>query len=274
MPNPSRLLGRSHLTLEPRKSDSEETLLIAHVHIMKTAGQTVCDILRNSFGHNHCDLRCGDLATVADVTFAKQFYPNLQSLGGHSIRPWSELSEIPNLRFFTFLRDPIERCLSHYQFDLQRNGRNIDFLEWLPRNANYQTKILGRSDDASTAIDVLETRIGCVGFVEDFDRSLKLLQRWSGHQLDLTYRSRNRAKTNSVKQAVLANPEYVSALHEANRSDQEVYRYSRDIIYPRLVAEFDSDGDLETPARSTIPFWPSAKRNLLYKPWAKMLRRA
>ena len=241
---------------------------------MKTAGQTVCDILRNSFGHNHCDLRCGDLATRADIAFARQFYPNLQSLGGHSIRPWSDLREIPELRFFAFLRDPVERCLSHFQFDVQRNGHRIDFLEWLPQNANYQTKILSRSDNASTAIDVLKARVGCIGFVEDFDRSLTLLQRWSGHQLDLSYQSRNRAKGNSVKQAVLANPEHVTALHESNRADQEVYRYARDVIYPALLAKHDAVGDLETPSRSIIPFWPSAKRNLLYKPLSKMLRRA
>ena len=44
--------------------------MLAHVHIMKTAGQTICDILRRSLGGRHCDLRCGDLATLSDIQFA------------------------------------------------------------------------------------------------------------------------------------------------------------------------------------------------------------
>lgn len=253
----------------PRFS-STQTEMLAHVHIMKTAGQTVCDILRQSLGADHCDLRAGELASVADVDFARKFYPNLRSIAGHSIRPWSELAEIPGLRFFTFLREPVARCLSHYQFDRTRNANEMEFLPWLESKANYQTRVLSGSQSAEKAVQILEQRVGFVGLVEDFDRSLSLLRSWSGYELNLHYRSRNVARSSSIKDQVLAHPENVEALQAYNTADMVVYEYVRTEVYPRMN-ELYSAAPCGARARTTIPmWWPIAKRGFLYKPAAQV----
>lgn len=245
--------------------------MLAHIHIMKTAGQTVCDILRSSFGANHCDLRCGDLATLDDVNFARRFYPNLQSIAGHSIRPRGDLLEVPSIRFFTFLREPSARCLSHYQFELNRNKRNFDFRAWLEQNADYQTRILSKSRDPNRAIEVLEQRVGFVGLVEDFDRSLSLLRAWGGLYSGVDYKSRNIASDRAVKQQILADPELVQAMHESNQADRMVYEHVANSIYPKMIEQYSDSAVGEE--RSANQLWPATKRVLLYKPLAKTRQR-
>jgi len=53
--------------------------MLAHVHIMKTAGQTFRGILRQSFPGRHCDLMAGHRpATASDIRWARHFYPGLK----------------------------------------------------------------------------------------------------------------------------------------------------------------------------------------------------
>ena len=245
--------------------------MLAHIHIMKTAGQTVCDILRHSFGADHCDLRCGDMAKLDDVDFARRFYPNLKSIAGHSIRPRGDLLEVPSIRFFTFLREPIARCLSHYQFELNRNNRTVDFRNWLEQNADYQTRILSNSRDPQKAIDVLEQRIGFVGLVEDFDRSLELLRAWAGLCSVSQYTSRNIASDKSVKETILADPELVQAMRDAHQADRIVYDHVVNSLYPKMIERYSDVVLAERDPANQI--WPTAKRALLYKPLAKSRQR-
>lgn len=275
-----RLTSKSHptsnnLLLDYRRPSFYPPAMFAHIHIMKTAGQTVCDILRKSFGPNHCDLRAGDLATLADLQFARRFYPNLQSLAGHAIRPRGDLLLVPEIQFFTFLREPIARCLSHYQFERQRNGNEIDFLPWLQRNANYQTRILSGTDDPDLAITVLQEHVGFVGLLAEFEASLRMLNAWTSNRLDLNYDSRNIATDGSIKKRILANPEYVAALNEENVADQKLYEFVTQSVWPEQLARYqpsDEEADGDTP-RLLPMAWSAAKRNLAYKPLAQVRQR-
>jgi len=255
------------------------TNVFAHVHIMKTGGQTLCDIFRRSFGARHCDLRCGNVATLEDLRFAQRFYPKLESIGGHSVRAWSELAALPELRLFTILREPITRCLSHYQFDRVRNRKSVDFLTWLDERRNYMTRFLAGSEDADAAIAILEERIEFVGLLEDFDRTLHMLQAWCGKPLSLDYKSRNIASRNSIKNEILDDPELVEAMHESHALDKIVYEHVQSTLYPRIVDRYEHHTSSEAPTRQfarRLP-WSAFKRACLYKPAAKLrqqLRRA
>jgi hypothetical protein len=61
--------------------------MLAHVHIQKTAGQTVRAILRKNFGPAHCDLfkDYGDLER--DWKWTVRCYRRLQSVAGHAVKP-------------------------------------------------------------------------------------------------------------------------------------------------------------------------------------------
>lgn len=245
--------------------------MLAHVHIMKTGGQTLCDVLRQSLGAKHCDLRCGNVATVEDLEFAKRFYPQLESIAGHSIRAWSDLAELPELRLFTILREPIARCLSHYQFDRVQNRKSIAFLPWLDERRNYMTRYLAGTEDVDTAIAILEQRVEFVGLLEDFDRTVKLLGAWCQKPLIQSSKSRNVSKRNAVKDEILADAKLVKAMHQMHYLDKRLYDHVQSEIYPRLVRQLEGQITSDSPS---VPFarinpWPTLKRNWLYKPAAK-----
>ena len=245
--------------------------MLAHVHIMKTAGQTVCGILRRSFGANHCELRGGEVARLQDIRFAKRFYPGLASIGGHSVRPYGELLDVPGIRFYTFLRDPIARCLSHYQFGRHKRHHELDFLPWLEGHQNYQTRFLSGTEDAAAAIEILDRRIGFVGLVEDFDYGLLLLEQWSGVTWNLAFRSRNIARNGQIKQQILNNSRLMDAAIEAHQADIAVYEYAREKIYPLMRSTYRPEAPRPANAPSKLPLiWPAAKRNLIYKPLSKV----
>lgn len=259
--------------------------MLAHVHVMKTGGQTVCDILRQSFPGNHCDLQSSNLATPRDLEIALRYYPQMKSISGHGVRPLAGLEEVcDSLRYFAFLRDPVSRCVSHYQFLRRKNALTADFRSWITGFANYQTRFLTGSPTskgqrvctAEQAIDVLEERVGFVGLLEKFNESLVLLRAWSQEEsLDIRYRARNIATDNRIKQELLADPDAMALIHECHEEDQKLYRYAVDVMYARQVDQFQGSLDVDvanlrhsTPnaGRIIATAMASLKRNMLYKP--------
>jgi hypothetical protein len=208
------------------------------------------------------------------------------SFGGHGVRPLSNLGEAcRNPRYFIFLREPVKRCVSHYQFLRHNRRTKLDFHTWVQGRDNYQTRFLGRRHDlpsqqkvtADQAIEVLENHVEFVGLTERFDESLVLLKSWSNEpSLDIRYRSRNVAPDNRIKKRILSDAATVDMLEQMHQEDAKVYRYARDVIFPRQAKQYGADLDdqlaeLETKISFDITrdlgrLWGSAKRNLVYKP--------
>lgn len=266
------------------------TDLVANIHVMKTGGQTMCDILRQSFPGRHCDLQAKGVATADDLRFARRFYPRLRSIAGHNVVPLSNLAEAcDSIRYFAFLRDPLERCVSHYQY--RRNKDEVsEFEPWLERFANYQVRFLCRTHtdrdpwaieaSAERAIETLERHVGFVGLQERFDESLVLLRRWVADQrLDIEYRSRNVARSTGVRERLLGDARTVSMIEAHHVHDAKLYRYVREVVYPRQVRSYGAGlaADVEAlkrrlpaPQRRVLArALASMKRGLLYKPLAR-----
>jgi hypothetical protein len=267
--------------------------LIAYVHVMKTGGQTMCDILRQSFPGRHCDLQAKGVATADDLRFARAFYPRLRSIAGHGVVPLGNLaSACDSIRYFVFLRDPVERCVSHYQYRRNKDETS-DFESWLVRNQNYQTRFLCMTSDSGElwpvadvdrAIDAIDRHVGFVGLQERFDESLVLLGRWVADlAFDPAYRARNVASTNAVRRQILDDPRLVEMIRAHHVEDEKLYRHVRDVVYPRQVAQYGDSlaADVAT-LRSRLPApqrrvvsraLAAVKRGVLYKPLARALRR-
>ena len=96
--------------------------MLAFVHIKKTAGTTLTAILRRNFGTRHLDTRLHlyeDLFLADDLRRALKLYRRLDCIAGHHVRPFGDLhSLIPKIRYFTFVREPISRLVSDFQFKL------------------------------------------------------------------------------------------------------------------------------------------------------------
>jgi hypothetical protein len=264
--------------------------LIAYAHVMKTGGQTMCDILRQSFPGRHCDLQAQGVATPDELRFARRFYPRLRSIAGHGVVPLGDLdSACDSIRFFLFLRDPVERCVSHYQYRRNKDETS-DFEPWIEKHANYQSRFLLRTGsaggswpavaDADRAIDVVERHVGFVGLQERFDESLVMLARWVGDpEFDVAYRARNVASSSAIRRQILTDPRTVQMIHAHHVEDQKLYRHVRDAVYPRQLAQYGATLDADVAElRSRIPApqrrilarsLAAVKRGVLYKPLAR-----
>lgn len=226
--------------------------MLAFAHIQKTAGITINWILRRSFGLRHCEVEpwrpfagrryYAAVYSAEDHVRVQRLYPRLGSIAGHHVKPFSDLHEVrPDVRYFTFLREPLERTASHYQHGVQQMGYPHSCEHWLEdeRFHNLQTKHIAGTDDVDEAIRILRERCVCVGLTERFDESLVLLrQRREDPRLDVRYRSANVAGDSTLRRRLLAEPRTRELLGRVNDKDLALYDYVRHELYPLQQREF------------------------------------
>ncbi len=222
--------------------------MIAVVHIHKTAGTTLAGVFKRSYGSRHLDvleidrstphLTSSELRRIMD-----RFYPRLDSINGHPVRIYAGLEEVePDIEYVTFLRDPIERTASHYQYDVQVGGVDIPFEEWITHDAvpDRQTRILAGPEASGEDAITLLPRFSFVGRSDRFDESLVIMQRRLSIP-DIRYRSKWVAPSNDIKRNLLGDPESLEQLAAVNREDQKVWDHTVSEVYPKQQAEFGSD---------------------------------
>jgi hypothetical protein len=257
--------------------------MLAHVHIEKTAGQTIRAILRKNFGPDHCDLFNDGGDPQREWKWTARCYPRLRSIAGHAVGPTPAFERyFRGARYYTFVREPLRRCISHYQFVLQAGVRCGPFREWVQSNADHQTRMIAGEPDADKAIEMLQTKFGFVGLVERFNESLLLWRRWTGlPQIRIGYRSVNVARCNGVRAKVFSDVSNRALIRELHQQDAKLYRYVVEELYPRQVAAYGEplDEDVRSFAQAlaggTNLSWAGllgkAKRNLIYKPVIRLL---
>jgi hypothetical protein len=265
--------------------------VFAFIHIPKTAGSTISSILRQSYRTKHCDIRLGNdfaepVLTASTLRRTRMIHWRLKSIAGHGVVPYSDLETLcPDLRYYTFVREPLSRCASEYQFLVQRDGLTASFDEWIASDAarNRITKKLGGTDDSASAIEVLRRRVDYVGVVERFNESLVMWQRWCGDpDLEIRHRPKNVMRQTSIKDNLLRDPVSHSALLAANQEDLEVYRYVLQEILPKQLSQYGPalEADVRAFQATNRPPRPCPGqltsllvRELLYKPLSKRLAR-
>jgi hypothetical protein len=270
-----------HGSLAAQGSSSTGSRVFAFIHIEKAAGLTINWIMRRRFGARHCYVEPWTTRdtcfSAADFRKLSRWHPALESIAGHPIKPWSDLADAVQVRYYTFLREPLSRCAAHYQYQIDSIGRRISFDDWINTQVfrNFQVKKLAGSADLERAIEALERKVCFTGLVERFDESLVMLKRCLGDPaLDVSYERRNTASRNAIKKQLLSDPSSRQKLEAANALDLQLYDYVVDRLYPaqqeRLgpVEPQQLEGLSHPPARR-----PTAKmlaytlhRNLVYKP--------
>lgn len=259
---------------------------IAFIHIEKAAGITINRILRRSFGVNHFDVepwnKHNDFFTYQGLCRLQKIYPNLISIAGHSVKPFSDLEN--KVRYFTFLRDPITRCASHYQFQVQAMGKRISFEDWICNEQyhNFQTKKIAGKAKLQSAISIIEKSSIFVGLIENFDESIIMLQNFFQEpRLKIEYRKENVAVNSSIKNNLLHSPISREKLENINVVDNELYKYIKEHIYPKQKHKYGNglDASLSTFKRGNNPPKFSTNytlnflnRNLIYKPIINLYR--
>lgn len=224
--------------------------MIAVVHIHKTAGTTLAGIFKRSFGRRHLDVLETDPTTPhltpEELRMAMdRFYPRLDSINAHPVRIYAGLEAVvPDIEYVTFVREPIERTASHYQYDVQVGGVDIPFDEWITHSAvpNRMTRIIAGPDATGKEAIELLPRFSLVGRSDRFDESLVMMQSKLAVP-DIRYLSKWVAPANDIKRRLLADPAQVERLAEVNREDQKVWDHVVQEIYPKQQAEFGPNLD-------------------------------
>jgi hypothetical protein len=257
--------------------------MLAFVHIEKTAGITINWILRRSFGLRHCDVlpwrKGADFFSAEDYRRIQRLYPRIESLAGHDVKPYSDLDQVrPDIRYFTFVREPLARCASHYQYQIQVMGKRVSFEDWIntERYRNWQTKKLAGKADLDASIRTLKGKFIFVGLSERFDESLVVFKnRASSYSLNVRYNSRNVATDNKIKNQLLGDSRTKACLVEANNLDLSLYEFVSQELYPRQKQEYgdtlSSDLAAFQQANHGLPIdWnlisSFLKRRLVYNP--------
>ena len=222
--------------------------LLVFIHINKTAGTTLRYILRSSYGVRHCDVEpwhgpwTEPPFSTSDLQRVRRLYPRLASIAGHRISGYVDLDEAgTDLRYVTFLREPIALCASRFQYRLDHRGRtDLSFDEWIQKDwaRNAQTQRIGGTPDANDAISVIDRKNMFVGLTEAFDESMILLQALRAPDLDIRYAPVNVAKSSHIAKDLLANEDTRRLLVEANRADLELYAHVKQELFPAQEREY------------------------------------
>lgn len=278
--------------MQPRRSIAPR-IAVAHIH--KTAGTTLSGVFKAAFGGRYCLVEATDpdaeYFSAEDLRDLQRIYPRLEAVMGHPIRPYGDLHEAaPGLSYLTFLREPLARCASHYQYDVQRGGVEIPFEEWVTHEVspNRQTRHLaGPGATAADAIRIVEDRVDFVGLTEQFDASLVMMAAFFGLPW-IGYVRKWSAPTDDIKRRLLEDPRTREMLEDANREDLALYRHVAEEVFPRQEAAYGPTLAADTGRFSEgirgltlrrMTLRPRylryvAKWRLAYRPWVERRRRA
>lgn len=175
------------------------------------------------------------------------------------------IKEIDRLPTITFLRNPIDRVISHCQHvsegksfgalgDLNYKDMDVDQFLSSGRTqlSNFQSKLLlgregytlprGNPDElASRAVNILEHELIGFGITEEFDRSLLMFAKSLGWKKPPIYRRRNTKSTSSLLEF---EARHVAKIRELNQIDLQVYDRACALFRDRLReyrGDLDSD---------------------------------
>jgi hypothetical protein len=240
--------------------------LLAFVHVEKAAGTTFIHILRHNFFLRYLDVRpfsnhSAGVFSNEDLAIASRIVPGLLCISGHSVKPFSTLSQATvRLRMITMLREPLARYMSQYQYWIEQMGRNVEFEEFLEVDElkNFQTNKYSISGDLEEAKRALMEDFFLVGIVDEFDGFLLMLEKkLHPIRFDPRYEKKNMAKrknaTNPLKE------KYYDKIVNNNEKDIELYQYARDVVYPKFIAEYGDDfsEDLQRFRENNVGFGES-----------------
>jgi len=220
--------------------------LLVFVHLRKTAGTTVSYVMWRQFRRGEViDLNAPSVEAANQTWNAKPAEPRarIRCIRGHL--PYGpDLFAPRTTTCFTVLRDPVERFVSEYYFNLSNAGEQFHDVMTCERMTlgqfvnselsaevrNAQTRLLAGADSGArpeemldSAIRNLRERMAVVGISERLDETLLLCRAILGWR-HVIYRrinvNRRRPATESIAPATLAT------IERANSLDRQLYRFA------------------------------------------------
>lgn len=224
--------------------------LLVFLHLAKTGGRTLDTVLRNTYGaayvqaeslapHRPVGLDDGEFVQPVfgpeEFRRVRRHCPWMQAIGGHPIALWSDIHTVQPVRYVTFLREPLARGASHYQYHVATTPNPLDWPAWCawPEHHNHQVRYFDHGGDPRHAIAAIQHHGVFVGLLEHFEESLLLMQRLIAPELNVAYVRRNTAARNDLSRELLDDPERRAQLAEMYAGEVPLYDWVRNELWPQ-----------------------------------------
>jgi hypothetical protein len=231
---------------------------LVYLHIPKTAGMTLREVITRQyrkgeifqFGEHHRE----EIKQFLALSQAER--DKIQCVVGHVHygihRYWSE-----DATYITLLRDPVERTISGY-YHILRNPRHpryehyrsqslLDYAQKETRGERQTRWIYGFREDSglygdehplpANALEVAKERLRkefrVVGVVEEFDKTLLLLQKAFGWK-HIHYVAQNVNESRPASEKIDA--ETLKILRENSEPDYTLYQYAKSLFAEQVEA--------------------------------------
>lgn len=240
--------------------------ILFHCHLFKNAGTTIDTLLDKNFpdAHGYLEAKGFGQLTPDEVAGALDKNPHWRALSSHTASLVQPDYHRP-LIGLVFIRHPIDRAYSVYSYERRRTDEeNIlnpsayvakeqdfkGFVTWALDESNgygsilrnFQTRHIAGSDNLPEAKHLLK-QTPCVGLVEEFDFSLRVLHRTLKRHfgnLDLKYQIQNRSKgrktdldSKIIEIKQLLDPPLYQELLDKNAHDFELWEYASRLLHSR-----------------------------------------
>jgi len=241
-----------------RGTADPHTIIFLHIH--KTAGTTLHTILDRQYQPQEVYVIDADGHNLDHfANLSQQRRDAVRLLKGHMDFGLHEFLRLP-YTYFTFLRRPIERVISHYYF-IRRTpshphyhlARRLNLRQFVESETNKlmvngQTRILAggyphyrfgskKNELLERAKRNLRQHFAVVGLMEQFDESLLLLKKTFGWR-HILYMRQNVSVSRPRRDDL--PPDTLALLRKVNEVDSALYEYGRSLFADQLAAQAPS----------------------------------
>ena len=177
-----------------------------------------------------------------------KLYPFLSGIGGHTTRTYANYEDVvdKNIKYFTFLRDPIARYMSHFNHQVNKKGIDWTIESFINEDKfnNCITRRVAGSEDIDLALYNLKNHYDFIGLFESYDESLLLLnQLVFNKKIKPNYEFKNDSLNEKKVKFVDLSKEVQEKIIANNSLDIKLYKEVKQQLYPEFVKKYK--GNLE-----------------------------
>jgi hypothetical protein len=259
---------------------------LCFIHIEKSGGITLHNVFHRCFpGYisPHPDIKFGDPCTNVHLGQLIKKYPlQVTGIGGHRMGAFLNYESVvkSGICYFTLMRNPIERYMSHLnwqKFVMRKNWTPESFFSD-PSAYNYQALRIAGTRDIDKAKKIMKEKFSLIGMIEKYDEAMVLLKGVIGDSsLDFRYEKANiKSYVEKAYRFDQLSPNLQEKAIANNKIDIELYRFLQEELYPIYLNRFQGNLDTEvnefreSNKHYRHPKWALVKRkisNVILSKW-------